>query len=191
MPDEASAAKIPAYQQVRARSVTVNTDGAFSVPAVPEGRFRVSAVAGLPQDMYLADVQQGAQSVFDSGFSVNTRNANPIEIVLASGAGTVNGVVMDGPMKVVPGATVVLAPEARRRSNRALYFQTSSDASGRFTLRGVVPGDYKIFAWESIPPFAHVNVAFMAKHEDHGKLVHVGQNGTASIELTLIPAIAR
>ena len=191
MPDEASAAKIPAYQQVRARSVTVNADGSFSVPAMPEGRFRVSAVAGLPQDMYLSDVQQGAQSVFDSGFSVNTRNANPIEVVLASGAGTVNGVVVDGPMKVVQGATVVLVPEARRRSNRALYVQTSSDASGRFTLRGVAPGDYKVFAWESIPAFAHVNPGFMAKHEDRGKVIHVGQNGTASTELTIIPAIAK
>ena len=189
--DEASAAKIPAYQQVGRRAVTVNAEGAFSLYAVPEGRFRVSGVAGLPQDMYLADVQQGAQSVFDSGFNVNTRNTNPIEVVLASGAGTVNGVVADGPMKVVPGATVVLVPEARRRSNRALYFQTISDASGRFTLRGVAPGDYKIFAWESIPAFAHVNAAFMAKHEDRGKTVHVNQSGTVTAELTIIPAIAK
>lgn len=189
--DEASAAKIPAYQQVGRRAVPVNAEGAFSLSAVPEGRFRVSGVAGLPPDMYLADVQQGAQSVFDSGFDVNTRNTNPIEVVLASGAGTVNGVVVDGPARVVPGATVVLVPETRRRSNRALYLQTSSDASGRFTLRGVAPGDYKIFAWESIPAFAHVNAAFMAKHEDRGKTVHVNQSGTVTAELTIIPAVSK
>jgi hypothetical protein len=189
--DEPSAAKIPAYQQVNRRAVTVSADGAFSLAAVPEGRFRVSGVAGLPQDMYVADVRQAAQSVFDSGFDVNARNTNPVEIVLGTGAGTVNGIVLDGPMKVVPGATVVLVPETRRRSNRALYLTTASDASGRFTLRGVAPGDYKLFAWESIPPFAHVNAAFMAKHEDRGKTVHVGQSGTVTAELTIIPAISK
>ena len=171
--------------------MTVNAEGAFTVPAVPEGRFRVSAVAGLPPDMYFADVRQNALSVFDSGFDVNARNANPLEIVLGSGAGTVNGVVLDGPSKVVAGATVVLVPEAKRRSNRALYILAQSDISGRFTLRGVAPGDYKVFAWESIPAFAHVNAAFMAKHEDRGKLVHVGQSGTVSADLTIIPAVSK
>ena len=191
MPDEPSAAKIPAYQQVSRRSVPVNAEGAFSVTAVPEGRFRVSSVAGLPQDMYIADVRQNAQSVFDTGFDVNARNTTPVEVVLGSGAGTVNGVVMDGPTKVVAGATVVLIPETRRRDNRALYILANSDATGRFTFRGVAPGDYKVFAWESIQAFAHVNAAFMAKHEDRGKLVHVGQSGTFSAELTIIPAVSK
>jgi hypothetical protein len=141
--------------------------------------------------MYLADVRQNAQSVFDTGFEVNSGNAAPLEIVLGAGAGTVTGVVVDGPTKVVPGATVVLAPETRRRSNRALYVSAISDASGLFTLRGVAPGDYKVFAWESIPAYAHVNAAFMAKHEDRGKLVHVGQQGTVSAELTIIPAVSK
>jgi hypothetical protein len=190
-PDEPSASKIPAYQQVSRRSVPVNAEGAFSLTAVPEGRFRISSVAGLPQDMYLADVRQNAQSVFDSGFDVNARNTTPVEVVLGSGAGTVNGVVMDGPTKVVAGATVVLIPEVGRRDNRALYVLASSDAAGRFTLRGVAPGDYKVFAWESIPAFAHVNAAFMAKHEDRGKVVHVGQSGTVSADLTIIPAVSK
>jgi hypothetical protein len=190
MPDEASAAKTPAYQQVSSRSAPVTAGGAFSVPAVPEGRFRVGSVAGLPQDMYLADVREGAQSVFDAGFDVNTKTS-PLEIVLGTGAGTVSGIVQDGPTKAVSGATVVLVPETRRRSNRALYVVGGSDASGRFTLRGVAPGDYKIFAWESILGFAYVNAAFMAKHEERGKAVHVGHGGTVSAELTIIPAVAK
>jgi hypothetical protein len=188
-PDD-EAAKGP-YQQVSSRAAPVDAAGAFSVPAVPEGRFRVASVIGLPQDMYLADVRQNALSVFDSGFDVNVRNANPVEVVLGTGAGTVNGVVTDGPTKSVPGAFVVLIPETKRRNNRALYVTATTDVSGRFTLRGVAPGDYKAFAWESIPSNAHVNAAFMAKHEDRGKPVHVNQQGTASVELPLIPAIAR
>ena len=190
MADDA-AAKIPAYQQVSRRTVPVDAAGAFAVPAVPEGRFRVSAIAGLPLDMYLADVRQSAQSVFDAGFDVNSGNAAPLEIVLAAGAGTVTGVVVDGPMKVVPSATVVLVPETKRRSNRALYVSATSDAYGRFSLRGVPPGDYRVFAWESIPTEAYVNAAFMAKHEERGKPVHVGQQGTVNTELTIISAVPK
>jgi Carboxypeptidase regulatory-like domain len=190
LPDDASI-KIPAYQAVFTRSALVSPEGNFSVAAVPEGRFRVSGVAGLPADLYLADVRANAMSVFDSGFDVSTRLNSPIEVVLGSGAGTVDGIVRDGPTKVFPNATVVLIPEAKRRQNRALYFSAASDASGRFTIRGVPPGDYKLFAWESIPTFAYQNPAFIAKHEERGRAVHVGQGGTSSAELQIIPVVEK
>ena len=36
-------------------------------------------------------------SVFDSGFNVSTRANDPIQVLIASGAGTVNGVVTESP----------------------------------------------------------------------------------------------
>jgi hypothetical protein len=190
LPDDASI-KIPAYQLIMTRSALVSPEGNFSIAAVPEGRYRVATVAGLPADLYLADVRANAMSVFDSGFEISTRLNSPIEVALGSGAGTVDGVVRDGPTKVFSNATVALVPEARRRQNRALYFLATSDALGRFTIRGVPPGDYKLFAWESIPSFAYQNSAFIAKHEERGRTVHVGQGGTSSMELQIIPVVER
>jgi hypothetical protein len=183
--------KHPAYQLVFTRSGLVSPEGTFSVPAVLEGHYRVAGVAGLGPDLYLADVRQGAMSVFDLGFNVSTRSNDPIQVVIASGAGTVEGVVRESATKVFAGANVVLVPEASRRENLALYFPTTSDASGRFVIRGVPPGDYKVFAWESIRPFAYQNAAFLAKHEERGRIVHVGQGGTASAELTVIPVVEK
>jgi hypothetical protein len=190
LPDDASV-KIAAYRAIFNRSALVSPEGTFSVVAVPEGHYRVATLGGLPPDMYVADVRHNAGSVFDSGFDVNTKISGLVEIVLSGGAGTVTGVVQDGPTKVFPGATVVLVPEARRRDNQALYVAGTSDASGKFTLRGVAPGDYKVFAWESIPTFAYQNAAFIAKHEERGKLVHVGPAGTASAEVTVIPVVEK
>ncbi len=183
--------KHPAYQLVFTRSGLVAPDGTFSVPAVLEGHYRVAGVAGLGPDLYLADVRQGAMSVFDLGFDISARSNDPIQLVVGSGAGTVEGVVRESPLKGFPGANVVLVPEASRRENLALYFPTTSDASGRFVIRGVPPGDYKLFAWESIPPFAYQNSAFMARHEERGRAVHVGQGGTSSAEVTIIPAVEK
>jgi hypothetical protein len=84
-----------------------------------------------------------------------------------------------------------LVPESSRRQNLALYFVATSDASGRFVIRGVPPGDYKLFAWESIRPFAYQNAAFLAKHEEQGRIVHIIQGGTVNAELNVIPVIEK
>ena len=188
LPDDASI-RIPAFQLVFARSATVGPDGTFKIPAVPEGHYRVMAVAGLTPDLYLAEVRHKSVNVFNAGFDVRPGENNPIQVQIGSGAGTVSGTVkdgQDGPDKVVAGATVVLVPDATLRGNLALYMSAATDASGRFVMRGVPPGDYKLFAWESVRPFAYQNAAFIAKDENRGRFIHVGENTTAKVELTII-----
>jgi hypothetical protein len=185
LPDDASI-RVPAFQAVLARSAMVGPDGTFKIPAVPEGHYRVMTVAGLPPDLYLADVRHKAVSVFNAGFDVRPGENDPIQVLVGSGAGTVSGLVQDGPTKVVAGATVALVPEAARRENLALYLSAATDASGRFVMRGVPPGDYKLFAWESVRPFAYQNEAFIAKNENRGRVIHVGQGNTVNAELTII-----
>jgi len=122
---------------------------------------------------------------------VSAKDNGPVEIVIGSGTGIVTGVVMETATKPFAGATVVLVPEARRRQNVALYMVANSDYSGRFTLRGVPPGEYKVFAWESVSPFAYQNTAFLARHEERGKIVLVNQSGTTNVELTVIPLLEK
>jgi len=186
-----AAMKIPAYALIFTRSALVTPEGTFAVPAVPEGRFRIGAVAGLGPDQYVAEVRQNGQNVFDSGFEVSTKNNGPVEIVVGSGTGIVTGVVMETGTKPFAGATVALVPEARRRQNLAIYMVAYSDDSGRFTMRGVPPGEYKVFAWESLSPFAYQNTAFLARNEERGKIVRINQSGTANVELTVIPLLEK
>jgi hypothetical protein len=86
----------------------------------------------------------------------------------------------------LPEPPVALVPEAARRENLALYLSAATDASGRFVMRGIPPGDYKLIAWESVRLFAYQNAAFSAKDENLGKLIHVGQGNTVSAERTII-----
>ena len=182
-------ARVALYTLVSTRAGAVANDGTFTVSSLPPGRFLISAVSGLPPDFYIADVRQNAQSVFDSGFDIDTRTPDPIDIVLSNGAGVVDGIVEEGPTKISAGAVVALVPEAKRFENRALFGATTSDASGRFIFRGVAPGDYRLFAWESTPPNAYQNANFIRKYESRAKLVHVGQGGSVTAQLTVILAI--
>ena len=180
--------RINLYTLVTARPAPVGANGTFAVTSVPPGRFRIGAVAGLPADFYIADVRQSARSVFDEGFDIDSRDPDPVEIIVSNGAGVVDGIVQDGPVKPVEGAVVALVPESRRFENRALFASTTSDSSGHFTLRGVAPGDYRLFAWESTPPNAYQNEGFIRKYETSGRIIHVGQGTTVHAELTVIPA---
>jgi hypothetical protein len=182
-------ARVALYTLVSTRAAGVATDGTFAVSSVPPGRFRISAVSGLPPNFYIADVRQNAMSVFDSGFDIDSRTPDPIEIVVSSGAGVVDGIVEEGPAKVAAGAVVALVPDGKRFENRALFAATTSDSSGRFVFRGVAPGDYRLFAWESTPPNAYQNANFIRKYEGRAKIVHVIQGGSATAQLTIIPAI--
>jgi hypothetical protein len=153
---------------------------------VPPGRFRLNAVSGLPQDFYTAEVRQNASSVFDEGFDVTDRNPGPLEIIVSSGAGVVDGVVSNGASKPYSGAVVALVPDSRRFENRALFATAASDASGHFVFRGVAPGEYQLYAWETTPPNAYQNANFIRRFADKAKVVVVGQRASVHAELTLI-----
>jgi hypothetical protein len=178
--------RVALYQLVATRGTPVAADGSFAVASVPPGQFRVAALPGLPPDFYIADVRQNSASVFDSGFTIGSREPEPIEILIAPGAGVVEGVVADGPSKVVPGAVVALIPEAHRLQNRALYASMTADASGRFTFRGVAPGDYQVFAWESTPANAYQSASFLKKYEGLGRAVRVAPRATVSAEVPIV-----
>jgi len=84
------------------------------------------------------------------------------------------------------GVQAVLIPE-QRRTRFDLYSTSRSDLAGRFTMKGIPPGDYKLFAWEAIEPFVYYDSEFMRVSEGRGKLVHVSESSTQNVELRSIP----
>ena len=141
----------------------------------------------MPPDAYVADVRSGNVSVYDSGFEVGSVSPAPIQVVVNSGAGAIQGVVRNGAGKPVAFASVTLAPEQNRRQNHALYADATSDSDGKFTIRGIAPGDYKLFAWEqTVWLGARQNPAFIAKHEEFGRPVKVAERATVAAEVNAI-----
>jgi hypothetical protein len=108
--------------------------------------------------------------------------------MLRTGAATVEGSVQDAAGKPAIGATVVLVPTETRRQNRVLFRTATSDANGRFSLRSVGPGVYKLFAWqESIPGGAYYNSLFLSPYENRGRPITATEGATITQQLTVIP----
>jgi hypothetical protein len=81
----------------------------------------------------------------------------------------------------------VVVPPAARRQNAVLFRTYRTSFNGEFLLNNVAPGDYKLFAWESLPNSAYLNPAFMARYESLGQSVTITAGGNLNLELKLIP----
>ena len=67
----------------------------------------------------------------------------------------------------------------------------STDQVGRFTVRGIAPGSYQLFAWQRDPEGAYYNERFLSRYLHRGRSVYVNQESTVPADLRGIPAEAR
>jgi hypothetical protein len=63
-----------------------------------------------------------------------------LSVVLANGAGQVDGNVVNDKSEPVRGIQAVLIPD-RSRDRIELYKIATTDQNGHFTMRGIAPGD--------------------------------------------------
>jgi hypothetical protein len=159
----------------------------FSYPNVPDGRYNVQ-VLPLPASAYIEDIREGTRSIYDSGLTIESGKApGEIQILINSDGERLEGTVLDTAQKAVV-AHVVLVPAPSRRQNASLYKTATSNANGKFTMIGVAPGDYKLFAWEDVPNGAWQNAEFMTNYEVLGTAVKVAPGIRNDIQLRVIPA---
>jgi hypothetical protein len=99
----------------------------------------------------------------------------------------VEATVVGNDLKPASGKTVVLVPASSRRQNPSLYRIANTDAQGHVALANLAPGQYKLFAWDSVPTGAWMNAEFIAKVEERGTAVTVNAGARQSAQLKLIP----
>ena len=166
----------------------VNADGSFEWKNVSAGHYcvQLSDASELPH-WFLKSVAAGGRDAADSGFSVSGGTVT-VDVLASANGARVEGIATNQKDEPVAGAVVVAVPEARLRTHPDRYRKASADQSGRFTLRGLPPGDYTVFAWESVDGEAYDNPEFLAGYEGRGKALHVSEGDHASLQLKTIPA---
>jgi hypothetical protein len=169
-----------------APNTRIEDDGTFLLSNVSQASYETS-LTGLPPDYYVAEVRFGAADVLSSGLLVTADPPGPLEFLISGAGGRVDGAVQIGTEESFTGAQVVLVPAADRgRSD--LYKTASADQYGRFSIVGIAPGNYKVFAWEDAPSGAYLDPDFVRLYEDWGQTVEIQQRGQAQVQVRLIPA---
>ncbi len=165
----------------------INPDGTFVFENIFEGDYRLH-VAGFPEEFYVKSAKWGGGDALSSGFNVGReQSGGTLVIDLALDGGRVDGTVIHD-QQPVPGAFVALVPDPPNRSREDLYSQTSADLLGRFSLLGLPPGDFKLFAWEPGESVPYRDPDFIKNYESRGAHVHIEVKKQQSVQLELIPA---
>jgi hypothetical protein len=88
----------------------------------------------------------------------------------------------------VPAVTVALVPASAAQEKRyGIYRSATSDSSGRIRLDNVVPGDYKLYAWEAVENGAWTDPNFMRAFQNNGTAIRVTEGGRAAVDVRVIP----
>jgi hypothetical protein len=61
------------------------------------------------------------------------------------------------------------------------------DRSGHFAIANVAPGDYLVFAWEALEPFAYFDPVVLKRYEASGTKVQLNESGREHVEVKRIP----
>ena len=86
----------------------------------------------------------------------------------------------------VSGALVVLVPDPPHREREEMYSMKATDAFGRFSLLGLPPGDFKLFAWETVQGTNYTDPDFFKAFEDRGTPVHIEERQQQTVQLEVI-----
>jgi hypothetical protein len=187
-PDD-SAARVAALQSLTAYPVEVGGDGVFTFPVLPESVYRVEArfSGSMGPQAFVVGVRQEDVDVTESGFKVGDGPVAPIEVFVSVKSGSVSGTALDAAGRPVPKAVVALI-SSERRNNPAFNRTISADDAGKFRLTGVPPGEFKLFAWQTIPLAAPRNAAFIALYEQSGMPITVEAGGEVRADARLSTA---
>jgi len=165
--------------------VQVQADGTFTLNNVQASSYRLN-FGGITGG-YVIGARYANVDVLNDPMQVDPGQAGATMIVqVGFQPGTVTGAVSDDKSQPYQAATCVLIPNARNRLD--LYKTASSDQNGKFTFSNVAPGDYKLFAWESVPSGAYQDAGYLRPFEDKGRAVTIGKSASIPVQVNIIPA---
>jgi hypothetical protein len=160
------------------------SDGTFSIPRLHPGEFRVFAMH-LPADMYLKDVPFRGRTGIHQVISLSGSSPNILEIELGTRGGQIRGLLLDEQGRPMPNIQAVLIP--RGENPHPDHFKTNySDASGRYVIRGIAPGNYTLLAWDE-PETSYFNSEYVSRFSSKGRDVRVTEGSTEVLNLPVIP----
>jgi hypothetical protein len=188
------------YQEVRHDP----NDNSDRWDITPDGRFIVRNVAvgqrfGIQVSYDSSDsasvavltaARVGAEDVMDSGYLV-TGSQEPLDLFVggSESVGSVAGRVADAKGAIVPGGVVVLVPSLERQINPKAFRIARADEAGGFKMQFILPGEYRLLAWEDIELGAALSPEFLKDFFGRGQSVSVTAGLSRSVTVEAIPAV--
>jgi hypothetical protein len=104
---------------------------------------------------------------------------------MSANVSQIDGSVLNDSGQPLPGVQAVLVPD-RNREHTELFKVATTDQTGHFSMRGLAPGDYKLFAWETLESFAYFDPELLKQSESQAKAVHIVESSKLNFEIHAI-----
>jgi hypothetical protein len=158
--------------------------GKFRLRGVSPGLYRV-LVNNLRAGLYVKAIRAGNYDVMETGLDLS-RGGLPgeIAIIVSANGGTLQGTTRNESGSSPGGVQVLAIPTSGARRLKTAV----TDQSGRYEIKGLAPGDYRVFAFEDIEPGAEEDLDFMRKFTDKSSNVTIRELGTETVQPTTISA---
>ena len=160
-------------------------DGSFVLQGLEPSVYQVSAEA--PEDLYLKAVRWGDRDVMQAGLDLTQGAAESrLVVVMSANGGQIDGVVEDDQSAPAVEATVTLVPSGAAPS-RSLFKFASTSPRGHFSMAGIAPGSYKLFAWEDADPNQVMyDPDFLKPFDSQAQSIEISEGSRKSVQLKLI-----
>jgi hypothetical protein len=165
-------------------TAVLDSDLNFALTELSDGDYTLRCF-GLPPDAYVSSATMGKRDVLFDGVSLRGK-AEALQIVISASGGRLDGAVMDEHDQPFAGARVVLVPDESRWKRQDLFKVASSDQYGQFSVRGIAPGKYKLFAWETVDEGAYYDPEFLRPILDRGRSVEILPAARADAQVKVI-----
>jgi hypothetical protein len=142
---------------------------------------------GLPESFYLKALRMGDADGLDAGLDLTNGASGGLDILINPNGGEVDGAVEKETHQPAAGATVLLAPDSHRQQSN-LFKTSAADQYGHFSVKGIAPGGYKLFALEQMEWGAYQDPEFLKPYENKGVAVTIREGSHETAQLRLIPA---
>jgi len=162
-------------------NTVVRPDGSFVAPNIAPLTYDVGLQ--LPDYLYVKTVRLGSQESTDGRLQVTA--AEPLTIVVATDAGQVASTVKSANGEPVSCMVAIVPAGTPFRMDR--FKNATSQPDGKFSLAGVPPGDYQVFAVDELEMTAIASPEYRQALAAKIATVTVHPNGRETVELTLIP----
>jgi hypothetical protein len=165
--------------------VEVQPDGSFQLknmmPTVHQvGTNRVPGV-------YLKALRMGDKQLADRHIDFASK-LEPLVVVLGADVGEVEGSVRNSKGDPVVRARVNVIAYGDHADRMDFNCGAFTNDQGEFRFKSVAPGDYKVFAWEDVPPGAPQDPEFRKPFEQQAVSIKLQPNGHEKVQLTAIAA---
>ena len=162
-------------------------DGTFVLKNVVSGIWDIG-ITPIPHDGYLKSMRLGDQDVLTEEMMITPETTTPLNIVLSTRGGTLEGDVKTDNGVEAPRVFVLLAPDGKYSHVLSFFDVVFTDPMGHFKLHALTPGKYKLYAFDKLQWGVWQDPEFLKPYETLGVMVEISEGANPSKQLHLISA---